>query len=67
MARFTLTSITSPEDRRNQRRAAARQRDRFEGVDPGDIDPATGAPYEDYSSPCIEPHPFGGGIKAGDY
>jgi hypothetical protein len=36
-------------------------------MDPADLDPMTGEPVEGYSSPCIEPHPFGGGINAGDY
>ncbi len=36
-------------------------------VDPSDIDPDTNEPYDNYESLCIEPHPFGGGISAGDY
>lgn len=36
-------------------------------IDPSDIDPDTNEPYPDYSSPSIEPHPFGGGISAKDY
>jgi hypothetical protein len=36
-------------------------------IDPADLDPITGEPVEGYESPCIEPHPFGGGISAGDY
>lgn len=43
-----------------------RRRD-FSHIDPSDIDPDTNEPYENYESPCIEPHPFGGGISAGDY
>lgn len=43
-----------------------RRRD-YSDIDPQDIDPDTGEPYDNYSSPCIEPHPFGGGILAGDY
>lgn len=43
------------------------RREDWSDIDPSDIDPDTGAPCEDYSSPCIEPHPFGGGINAGDY
>lgn len=39
----------------------------YSDIDPQDIDPATGEPYEGYSSPCIEPHPFGGGISAAEY
>lgn len=35
-------------------------------IDPQDLD-ENGVPYEGYSSPCIEPHPFGGGILAVDY
>lgn len=35
-------------------------------IDPSDLD-ENGELYENYSSPCIEPHPFGGGISAGDY
>lgn len=64
---ITITSVTTPEERRRQRRAAARARDPYEGIDPGDINPDTNRPYDDYSSPAIEPHPFGGGISAGDY
>jgi hypothetical protein len=44
-----------------------RRRADYSDIDPGDIDPDTGEPYEGYSSPCVEPHPFGGGISAGDY
>jgi hypothetical protein len=44
-----------------------RRRSDYSDIDPQDIDPDTGRPYEGYSSPCIEPHPFGGGISAGDY
>jgi hypothetical protein len=39
----------------------------YSDMDPADLDPMTGEPAEGYSSPCIEPHPFGGGISAGDY
>jgi hypothetical protein len=39
----------------------------YSDIDPRDLDPETGAPCEGYESPCIEPHPFGGGISAGDY
>lgn len=35
-------------------------------VNPQDLD-ENGELYEGYSSPYIEPHPFGGGISAGDY
>lgn len=59
-----ITSITGPDDRPKRNRARA---DRYADIDPQDIDPNTGAPYEDYSSPCIEPHPFGGGMSAEDY
>lgn len=45
----------------------ARRRHQFDDIDPQDIDPETNEPYDNYSSPCIEPHPFGGGINAGDY
>jgi hypothetical protein len=43
------------------------RREDWSDIDPADMDPDTGRPYEDYSSPSIEPHPFGGGISAGDY
>lgn len=42
-----------------------RERD-YREIDPQDLT-EEGVPYDDYSSPCIEPHPFGGGINAGDY
>lgn len=57
-----IISIIGPEDKKRTKRRA-----RYDDIDPQDIDPNTGAPYEGYSSPCIEPHPFGGGISAGDY
>lgn len=38
----------------------------YSHIDPQDMT-EEGVPYEGYSSPCIEPHPFGGGISAGDY
>jgi hypothetical protein len=38
----------------------------YSHIDPQDLD-ENGELYEGYSSPCIEPHPFGGGISAGDY
>jgi hypothetical protein len=38
----------------------------YSHMDPADLT-EEGVPYDDYSSPCIEPHPFGGGIRAGDY
>lgn len=38
----------------------------YSHMDPQDLT-EDGVPYDDYSSPCIEPHPFGGGISAGDY
>lgn len=43
------------------------RRHSYDDIPPEHIDPETNEPYEDYSSPCIEPHPFGGGISAGDY
>lgn len=59
--RLHITSVSGPHKRRRA------QAERYDGVDPSDIDPETGAPYDNYSSPCIEPHPFGGGIPAGEY
>lgn len=44
-----------------------RRRHAYDDIDPSDIDPETNEPYDNYESPCIEPHPFGGGINAGDY
>lgn len=43
-----------------------RARHQYTDIDPQDLQ-EDGTPYPDYSSPCIEPHPFGGGISAGDY
>lgn len=44
-----------------------RRRVDYRDIDPSDIDPDTNEPYDNYESPCIEPHPFGGGISAADY
>lgn len=38
----------------------------YSHFDPADLT-EEGVPHDDYSSPSIEPHPFGGGIPAGDY
>ncbi len=43
-----------------------RRRADFSDIDPQDLT-EDGVPHEGYSSPSIEPHPFGGGISAGDY
>lgn len=43
-----------------------RRQHRFDDIDPSDLQ-EDGTPYPNYESPCIEPHPFGGGISAGDY
>lgn len=43
------------------------RRHQFDDIPPEHIDPETNEPYPDYESPSIEPHPFGGGISAGDY
>jgi hypothetical protein len=56
---ITITSIR--ENKKPKRRSDYRD------IDPSDIDPDTNELYANYSSPCIEPHPFGGGIKASDY
>lgn len=42
------------------------RRSDYSDIDPQDLT-EEGVPYEGYSSPCIELHPFGGGISAGDY
>lgn len=43
-----------------------KRRPDYPHIDPQDLN-EDGDLYEGYSSPCIEPHPFGGGISAGDY
>jgi hypothetical protein len=54
---LTLKEVTPPKRKR--------RRD-YSDIDPQDLDPNTGEPCDGYSSPCIEPHPFGGGISARD-
>lgn len=43
-----------------------RRRADYRDIDPQDLT-EDGVPHKDYSSPCIELHPFGGGISAEDY
>ncbi len=56
----TAILTLKPVERKRRRRAD------YSDIDPADLN-EDGTPCEGYSSPCIEPHPFGGGISAGDY
>lgn len=73
MTRFRLTSITGPEDRKPQGHGQRRYRQqmadghhsRCNVARHGHEYDCTCSDYDD--TPSIEPHPFGGGISAGDY
>lgn len=61
-AGFRAPAAEAKPARRRRGRAAD-----YSHIDPAHIDPDTGAPYDNYETESIEPHPFGGGILAGDY